>query len=78
MRFFGFASRKLFFHGRNSKLARSVLNKMLMALEHVALLWLSLTFGVSDFGAKSPKMSYFCNFPHLEYHPVDYSRLSTK
>ena len=36
--FGGLASRKIIFHGRNSRLARNVLNKMLRALEHVALL----------------------------------------
>ena len=36
--FFGIRFSKIHFHSRNSKLARNVLNKMRIALEHVALL----------------------------------------
>ena len=36
-----------------------------------------LTPAVSDFGVKTSKIGGFLNFPQLECHPVDYSKLST-
>ena len=41
--FLGFPSRKFIFWDRNSKLATNVLKRMLLIIEHVALVWLQWT-----------------------------------
>ena len=41
--FLGFPSRKFIFRDRNSKLATNVFKRMLLIIEHVALVWLQWT-----------------------------------
>ena len=50
--FLGFPSRKFIFRDRNSKLATNVFKRMLLIIEHVALVTSIEPPAVSDFGVK--------------------------